>query len=229
MLKVIQVGTQRPISYFVHPSDTFEPGMIGQMKMLGNDIVVGVSDGRAPLFILDDVRTTAFTQAVIDEPVDIEVPVVFDGYNWVSTIQAIGELASSNIVADSFVADYPGLILNPTNGTLRAPAGSIANFSTTGEETPNAIRTFVRYAFKVPGIPGDDSVDGSGKVTLWFGRGIFQTDQFETDVPWSLNAALFVSSRGKLTTEQTDPSQPGVGVCLVPPTGHNSVLEFMWL
>lgn len=200
-----------------------------QLQLLGNDVVLGVSDGRAPIGIVDDIKTTAFTQAVIDEPVDIEVPVEYDGYNWVSTLQGIGEMRNSNIVSASFVADYPGLILNPTNGTLRAPVGSIANYSTTGDETPNAIRTIVRYSFRVPNIPGEDSTDGSGKVTIWFTRGIFQTDQFETDVPWQLNAPLFVSSRGKLTTEQTDPSQPGVALCIIPPSGHNAVLEFLWL
>ena len=229
MLRVLQPGLSRPISYFVNPNATFEPGMIAQLQLLGNDIVMGVSDGTAPVGVIDEIRSVSFTQAVIDEPVDIEVPVTFDGYNWVSTMQGIGELANSRVVANSFIADYPGLTLNTVNGTLRAPIGSIANFSTVGAETPNAIRTFVRYAFEVPGIPGDDSVDGSGKITIWFARGIFQTDQFETDVPWALNATLFVSSRGKLTTEQTDPNQPGVGLCIVPPTGHHSVLEFLWL
>lgn len=229
MLRCVQVGLGRPVSYFVNPTATFEPGMIAQMQLFGNDVVVGVSDGRAPIGIIDDVRSATFTQAVIDEVVDIEVAVEFDGYNWVSTAQGIGELRNSRIVSGSFVADYPDLILNPANGTLRAPAGSIANFSTTGSDVPDAIRTTVRYAFEVPGIPGEDSVDGSGKITIWFSRGIFQTDQFETNVPWQLNATLFVSSAGKLTTEQTDPNQPGVAICLIPPSGHNSVLEFLWL
>ena len=227
-LRIIQAGLGRPVQYSVDPNAIFEPGMIAQMKLIGNDVVIGVSDGIAPIGIIDDIKATAFTQAVIDEVVDIEVPVSFDGYNWVSTMVGKQELRNAGIVANSFVADYPGLVLNPANGILRAPIGTVANYSSTGSIVPDTVRTVVRYVFQVPNIPGEDTTKGSGKMTLWFTRGIYQTDQFETEVPYSLNATLFVSPRGKLTTKQDSSGQPGVAICLVPPSGHNTVLEFLW-
>lgn len=228
MLKPIQVGLGRPIGYLVNPNSIFEPGMIAQMQMIGNDVVIGVSDGTAPIGIIDDIKTTAFTQAVIDEIVIIEVPTTFDGYNWVSSMVGVQELQNADIVSNSFVADFGGLILNPVNGTLRVPVGTVVNYQTENSVVPNAVRTTTRYAFRVPNIPGEDSTTASGKMTIWFTRGIFQTDQFETDVPFQVNAPLFVSPRGKLTTALTSPTQPGVAMCIVPPTAHNGMLEFIW-
>jgi hypothetical protein len=35
--------------------------MIGQLGVIGNNIVCGVSDGTAPLGIIDDIKVRAFT------------------------------------------------------------------------------------------------------------------------------------------------------------------------
>jgi len=228
MLRVIQAGLGRPVSYPVDPNAVFEPGQIAQIKQIGNDIVIGVSDGLAPIGIIDDIKTTAFTLAVIDEIVIIEVPTVFDGYNWVSTMVGIGELDNADIVQNSFAASIGGLKLNATNGTLRVPVGFEVNYQTEDSATPNAVRVITRYAFRVPNVPGEDSTQGSGRMTVWFTRGIFSTDQFETDVPFQTNATLFVSPKGKLTTALTQQGQPGVAMCITPPSAHNSVLEFVW-
>lgn len=230
MLKIVQAGTGRPISYPLDPNATFEPGMIAQLKMIGNDIVMGVSDGTAPIGIIDDIKTVAFTQAVVDEIVIISVSSsTFDGYKFVSTAPFKQELANANIVPSSFrvVNGYPGLQLNSINGVLTAPTGSTLNATLDGSDTPNAIQVIVSYAFYVPNIPGEDSTTGSGKVTLWFTRGVFETDQFES-VAYQVNATLFVSSAGKLTAEQTRSDQPGVAICTLPPTAHNPKLQFIW-
>lgn len=228
MLRVIQTGNARPISYPVDPNATFEPGMIGQFKVVGNDHVLGVSDGRAPFGIIDDIRTTAFSAPVNDELVIIPGTPTYDGYKWINSTDTSKELYNANIISTSFVSDYPGLKLNPINGILRAPAGTELNFAADGSPTPNAVRTRVKYTYYVPNIAGEDSTTGSGRVTLWWSRGIFQTDQYEMTA-FSVNATLFVSSRGKLTTEQTMSEQPGVAMCIVPPTAHNPFLEFIWL
>ena len=73
MLKVIHTGNALPMSLPVDPTAEFEPGMFAQLGLIGNDIVAGVSDGTAPLGIIDDVRTTAFTKAQVDEIVVIDV------------------------------------------------------------------------------------------------------------------------------------------------------------
>lgn len=230
MFRPIQIGTSRPVSYPVDPNATFQPGMICQTKLIGNDVVMGVSDGTAPIGIIDDMKDTSFTRPVLDEIVLIEAPIVTtDGYgNYYMGADTLKELRNSQIVDSSFVIDYPGLSLNPINGVLLAPTNTPLNYTIGNSPTPNAIRAKARYSYLVPGIPGEDSTFGSGRITLWIGRGIFQTDQFEMcDYP--INATLFVSANGKLTTEKTLPNQPGMAMVIVPPSAHSPVLEFLWI
>jgi hypothetical protein len=228
MFRTIQIGTNRPVSYPVDPNATFQAGQIAQLKVIGNDVVMGVSDGTAPFGIIDDVKDTAFVRPVIDEIVIIEAPVVnYDGYNYTLGVDTIKELGNANLIDSSFVIDYPGLSLNPINGVILAPTGSVLNHTLPGSMTPNAIRAKARYSYFVPNIPGEDSTLGSSRVTVWMAKGIFQTDQFEM-VPYAVNATLYVSENGKLTAEKTMANQPGIAMVVVPPTGHSTILEFMW-
>ena len=57
MLRLIQIGNTMPLSYPVSTTDAFQPGQVAQLKVLGNEIVCGVSDGTAPLGLIDDVNT----------------------------------------------------------------------------------------------------------------------------------------------------------------------------
>lgn len=229
MFRVIQAGTGRPTSYPVDPNAIFQPGMIGQLKIIGNDIVLGVSDGMAPIGIIDDLKDTAFSKPVIDEVVQIEPALVhFDGYNYVAGADTIKELRNANIVGSSFVSDSPDIVeLNEINGIVKIRAGTIMNYTAFGSAYPNAFKTRVRYVYYVPNMPGEDTTFGSGRVTIWFTAGIFQTDQFEM-VPYALNANLYVSPAGKLTTELTMPNQPCIAMVTVPPTSHNAMLEFKY-
>lgn len=229
MLRVIQSGTGRPISYPVDPNAVFQPGMIAQIKSMGNDVLTGVSDGIAPFGIIDDVKDTAFTKPVIDEVVIIRATsIINDGYgNLTMGSDANQALNNAYIVSSSFVSNVPGLTLNDINGIIKAPVGTPLNYATNGSSTPNAVKAIVRYSFQVPNMPGEDTTLGSGRVTLWFTRGIFQTDQYEM-TPFSVNSNLYVSANGKLTTEQTLPNQPSVAMVLVPPSAHNTMLEFLW-
>jgi len=229
MLRTIQIGTGRPVSYPVDPNATFQPGMVGQLKVIGNDVVMGVSDGTAPFGLIDDVKDTAFVRPSVDEITIIEAAVVdYDGYTFTMGADTIKELRNANIVDSSFVVDYGGLSLNPINGIILVPKGTPLNYIMPGSSTPNAVRAKVSYSYYVPNIPGEDSTLGSHRVTIWFTRGIFQTDQFEME-PYSVNATLFVSENGKLTTSRTLPNQPGIALVVVPPTAHNAVLEFMYI
>lgn len=227
MLRVIQANTGRPVSYPVDPNGTFEPGMVAQFKVLGNETLIGVSDGTAPIGIIDDIKTVAFTLPVRDEIVIIPISATWDGYNFVSTVEATKELQNAGIVTNSFATDYAGLSLNSINGILRAPVGSIANYTINSAAEPNSIRAIVHYSYRVPNIPGEDSTIGSSKMTFWYTRGIFQTDQYEM-VHYGVNATLFVSASGRFTTENSFAGQPGVAMCIVPPTAHNPLLELMW-
>jgi hypothetical protein len=228
ILRTIQVGLARPISYPVDPNAIFEGGMVAQLRVIGNDVVMGVSDGTAPFGLIDDNKTVAFSKSVIDEIVIIKAPVVqFDGYNFVLGADTMAELAEGPLVPDTFVSDYPDLQVS-NKGNVLALAGTKLNYTLPGSPTPNAIKTKVRYAYYIPNQPGEDTTKGSSRVTVWCVPGIIlQTDIFEM-VPYSVNATLYVSPNGKLTTEKTIPNQPGIGIVIVPPTAHNPVLEFMW-
>lgn len=230
MLKLIQVGNALPISYPVDPSSTFEPGQIGQLKMVGNEIVVGLSDGTAPIGIIDDVRTASFTQPSVDEVVLISATGILDAYGrYVSTADAKTELNNANIVAASFVSDTENLILNPVNGVITAPAGSLLNFDVDGDGVPDSIKVIVSYVYNIASLPGDDTTIGSNRLTLWFSRGIYATDQFDTRQRYPISHALFVNEEGKLTTKQVGPEYPPVGIVTGPPTTMVNTLEFMWV
>jgi hypothetical protein len=228
MFRALQIGLYRPISLAVDPNAFFEEGMIAQYKVIGNDVVVGVSDGTAPLGIFDDVKTTVYSRPSIDEEVIVVAPVVdFDGYKFRMGVDTLAELQNGPVVPNSFRSDVPGIQVS-TRGVVRARAGMELNYTTVGSPTPNAIRVVCNYYYDIPGIPGVDSTLGSGRATVWMvPGGIFETDQFEL-VPYPLNATLFVSAAGKLTTEKTMENQPGVGIVSCPPSAHNAVLQFVW-
>jgi hypothetical protein len=230
MLRLIQVGNSLPISYPVDITASFQPGMICQLKLIGQDIVAGISDGTAPLGIIDDIRSNAFTKPIVDEIVVIEANgVTWDGYNFRSERASKQELANAGLIQASFVADYEGLILNPTNGILTLPANSILNWDSTGNGTYDSIKTIVNYVYQVPSLPGDDSTIGSNRITVWFQRGIFETDQFDTLQRYPLNSTLFVNEEGKLTTKQSSSKHPGVALLLAPPSAMIGSIQLLWL
>lgn len=228
MLRLIQVGNTLPLSYPVDPTSTFQPGQIGQLKVIGNEIVCGVSDGTAPFGIIDDVNTSAFTAPVKDEVVTVPVVAVSDGYQLVAAMDTKGELRFPNIVASSFVADIEGLTLNEINGIITVAAGTPLNFDSDGDGILDSVRTIVSYVYRVPNVPGDNTTAGSGRITIWFQRGIFETDQYDTTQRYVVNATLFVNEDGLLTTEQPSSSHPGVAIVTGPPTGIIETLEFLW-
>ncbi len=229
MLRLIQIGNALPMSYPVDGTSTFQPGQIGQLKLYGNDIVIGLSDGIAPLGIIDDIRTSAFTQPVIDEIVVIRAVGVQDAYgNYVTVVDAKQELNNSQIVASSFVSDYENLILNPINGILTVPAGSRLNFDLDGDGKPDSIKTIVSYVYRIANLPGDDTTIGSNRLTIWFMRGIFETDQFDPLQRYPLNATLFVNEDGKLTTKQITPEHPPVAIVTGPPSALVNTIQFLW-
>ncbi len=230
MLRLVQIGNALPLSYPVDSTSVFEPGMIAQLKLGGQDIVAGLSDGTAPLGIIDDVRSTAFTRPSIDETVIIKCTGVLDAYGkWISTADAKQELLNSNVVPSSFVADYEHLILNPVNGILMAPAGSELNFDLDGDGKPDSIKTIVDYVYQIPDLPGEDTTVGSNRMTIWFTRGVYITDKFDTTQKYPLNAALFVNEEGLLTTKQATPNHPAVAMITGPPSAMLNNIEFMWL
>lgn len=231
MLRLVQVGNTLPLSYPVDPSATFQAGQIAQLKVIGNEIVCGVSDGTAPMGIIDDINASAFTAPVHDEVVIVPLVGVLgpDGYTLIAAQNTEKRLRFSNIVRSSFVADVEGLILHDVNGVIEVQQNTPLNFDRDGDGIKDSLRTIVSYVYRIPNIPGDNTTSASGRVTVWFQRGIFETDQYDTKQRYVVNAALFVNEEGLLTSRQPSSSHPGVAICTGPPSGIVETLEFLWL
>ena len=230
MLRPIFIGNTLPMSYPVCPTDVFQPGQIAQLKVLGNEIVCGVSDGTAPLGIIDDINTNAFTAPSKDEIVIIKcIGVVGAPGHYFAAADTKQELRFSNIVRSSFVSDIGGLILNDVNGVVTVLQGTELNYDTNGDGINDSVKSTVDYIYRIANIPGENTTAGSSRVTVWFQRGIFETDQFDTSARYAVNATLFVSEEGMLTTKQITPSHPGVAMVTGAPGALNPTLEFLWL
>jgi len=205
------------------------PGMVAQLTVIGNTVMATVSDGRAPLGIIDDIRIKAFTAVQWNEVVIIAAAGVPGPNNTlVLPYDVKAELQNAYIDPKSFISTVD-VVLTPTNGVITFLAGTPLNFDATGQGFPNAIRTIVNYTYQVPNIPGDDSTIGSNKITVWFNRGLYQLDQFETSQVYPVNANLYVSERGLFTTRRPSSIHPAVAIVTAPPTPLNTMLELMYL
>lgn len=230
MLKVIHTNGQTPVSLPVDPTAEFQGGMVAQLKVMGNDIVAGVSDGTAPYGIIDDVRTTAFTRAKIDEVVIVPVKAteIDDSGDLVSSDDVTGFLEFPNIIESSFTSTMD-VVLNSINGAVTIPSETPLNYDADSDGVMDSFRLVVNYVYRVAGRPGDDSTLGSGRVTIHYQRGLYATDQFDTLAVFPVNATLYVGLDGKVTTKQPTENHPGIGFVTGPPSAINSTLEFMWL
>lgn len=233
MLKPIQIGNSLAFSYPVDPSAVFEAGMIAELKIIGNDIVCGVSSGLAPVGIIDDVNTRAYSQPQVDEevifgPELIGPPVPGPGGQPVTATDNLAVLQNPSIIKNSFVSNYP-VVINYRNGVAKVPAGSFLNYASIVGGTLDSIRIIVSYLYQVPDLPGDNTTLGSGRITVWFQRAIWQTDQYDTTQGYPLNATLFCGLDGKLTTKQPTPNHPGIAIVTGPPTANSILLEFIWV
>jgi hypothetical protein len=228
-LKLVQTGYGLPVSYPVDPSAEFEPGMIGSLYLRGNNIVCGVSDGRAPFGIIDDYKTRAYTATSIDEVVIAAAAGVTQNGRLVTPIDIKQELRNPNIIPTSFLTSPVDVHLIPRNGVVEFPAGTPLNFDMDGDGVLDSIRTVVSYIYQIPNVIGDDSTAGSGMVTIWFQKGIFQTDMYETNQRYVINAILFSSENGRLTTSRPSEDYPGIAMVTGPPSATYPTLEFLWL
>lgn len=230
MLKIIHSGNAMPISLPVDPTAEFEPGMFAQLGLLGNDSVATVSDGTAPLGIIDDIRTVSFTKAQVDEIVLIKVNATSTDQNGnlVNSEEVTEVLEFPNIKENSFVSTV-SVVLNSVNGIVTVPIGTELNYDYDGDGINDSFKIIVNYIYNVPNRPGDDSTLGSGRVTVWYQRGIYATDQFSTTEIYPINATLYVGVDGKLTTKAVNDTYPGVAIVTGPPSSTNGSLEFMLL
>lgn len=228
MLRIIQTGNALPVSFIVDPSAEFQPGMIAELTVIGNQVMATVSKGTAPIGIIDEIRTKAFTSISWNEV--ITVPAVGSpgpGGQLITPIDIKAELKYPNILSSSFISTVE-VELIPTNGVIKFLAGTPLNYDMIGTGQPNAIRTIVNYTYHVPNIPGYDSTQGSGRMTVWFNRMFFQTDQYETNQTYPVRANLYVSESGLLTTRRPSQYHPAVGMVTAPPTVYTNMIEVLW-
>lgn len=232
MLRLVQVANSLPFSFPVDPSAEFEAGQMAQMALSGNQAVCGVSDGTAPIGIIDDIKKNAFHSTSIDEVVIVSAAAVATQNqvgDFETTVNIKAELDHPNVLRSSFISNPVKVSLIERNGVVEFPAGTVLNFDADGDGIPDSIRTVVSYTYQVPNIPGDDSTAATGRVTVWFDRGIFATDQFETNRRYPINHPLFVSESGMLTTRQIQDDYPSVALVTGPPANIHGSIEFMWL
>jgi hypothetical protein len=227
MLRLVQVGNTLPASFICDPSAEFQPGQIAELTVLGNQVMATVSNGTAPLGIIDDIKTRAFTNVSWNEEVIVPAVGVASGGILVTPIDIKAELRRPNIVSTSFSSTVK-VTLNPVNGVITFLAGTPLNIDIMGTGQPNGIKTIVNYTYQVANIPGDDSTQGSGRVTVWFNRMFFQTDQYETNQQYPVKANLYVSEVGFLTTRRPSIIHPAVGMVTAPPTTMNPMIEVLW-
>jgi len=202
--------------------------MCAELTVIGNQVMATVSNGTAPIGIIDDIKTKAFTNVSWNEVSIVPaVGVVGPSGRLVTPIDIKAELRKPNIIPNSFNSTV-NVVLNPNNGVITYVAGTELNFDLTGTGTPNAIRTIVNYTYQVPNIPGDDSTAGSGRMTVWFSRMFAQTDIFETNQQYPVRANLYVSESGFLTTRRPSSIHPAIAMVTAPPTPINSMLEFLY-
>jgi len=219
-----------PFSFPVDPSAEFQPGQLAQLNVMGNNVVCGVSDGMAPIGVIDDIKTNSFLACSIDEIVIAGpiIGVVGPRGVMITPTDVKVELANAGISPGSFVSDPVDVELIPRNGVIVFLAGTELNLDADGDGIYDSIRTVVSYTYYVPNVPGDDSTIASGRVTVWFQRFIGQTDQFDTTQRYPINSPLFVNEEGKFTSRQPSANHPGVAFVTGSPSSVFSSMEFVW-
>lgn len=226
--RIVQTSSGLPASFICDPSAEFQPGQVAQLTVIGNQVMATVSNGIAPLGIIDDMRTKAFTSVSWNEVVITPAVGVMSNGVLVSPYDIKAELQNPNIDASSFTSTV-NVVLNARNGVITFLAGTPLNFDAIGSGTPNAIRTIVNYTFALANIPGDDSTQGSGRITVWFDRMFVQTDMIETNQSYPVNANLYISEKGLFTTRRPSPQHPSVALVTAPPSPVSPMIELFWI
>lgn len=228
MLRLVQIGNTLPASFIIDPSAEFQPGQIAELTVIGNQVMATVSNGTAPIGVIDDIKTRAFTNVSWNEVVVVPaIGVPGPGGTLVTPIDIKAELRKPNIIRSSFNSSV-SVVLNPVNGIITFLAGTELNVDVQGSGVMSGIRAIVNYTYQVANIPGDDSTQGSGRVTVWFNRMFFQTDQYETNQQYPVRANLYVSEHGFLTSRRPSTIHPAVAMVTAPPTPMNPMIEVLW-
>ena len=228
-MRLVDVGNGLPISRMCDPSVEFQAGMGASLAVIGNQVMATVSNGTSFIGVIDDMRTRSFTNNSWNEIIIAPAtPIRGPNGAFVTPVNIHATLEHPTILRHSFNSDVD-CILNPNNGVITFLAGTPLNYDMNGSGFPNAIRAVVNYTYFVANVPGEDSTAGSGRVTIWYHRFWFQTDQFETNQQYPLNANLYIGEHGMWTTRKPSDFHPVFGMCTAPPSPISPLIEILVL
>src|SRR5260221_2287271 len=125
MFRILQSGNSLPYSWPVDRTAEFQPGQISSLTVIGNQVMATVSNGLAPIGIIDDQKTRAFTANAWDETIIAPAIGVPGPNNTIITpVDIKMELVNPNIIPSSFVSIPVDVQLIPRNGVIVFPAGT---------------------------------------------------------------------------------------------------------
>src|SRR5277367_319500 len=97
-LRILQVGNSLPMSFICDPNAEFQPGMIAELTVIGNQVMATVSNGTAPIGVIDDIKTKAFTNVSWNEVIIVPaIGVVGPGGRLVTPVDIKAELKKPNV------------------------------------------------------------------------------------------------------------------------------------
>ena len=68
MLRLVQVGNTFPVSFICDPS-AVSALEFSELTVIGNQVMATVSNGTAPIGVIDDIKTKAFTNVSWNETI----------------------------------------------------------------------------------------------------------------------------------------------------------------
>ena len=228
LIKCEQNEYNLPTNYPVDSDSYFEPGMFGQLYVKDGKEVCGLSDGKNPIGIIDDIRTNITTTNSIEEVViapAFDVKEV-DG-KLILNHDLKQELKNHSILPSSFYTFPVDVCLIPINGVIIFTAGTELNFDMDNDGILDSIRTIVSYTCYI-GKPQYqewlDTTKGSGQITIWT-KGIFETDIFDPSPEYSVGSKLYVSEFGRITNQSSD-NNHSIGTVIKVPSKDFSRIQF---
>lgn len=207
----------------VDPTAVWEEGQVATLVSVAGEVLVKPFSGGAgevPLGIFWHPKAVTITR-VEKEIVTLSGtdPVPLSHANIVS-----GSVRVTNVEETTVYVENTDYVINYTNGTIaRIGTGGISD----GQ------RVTVTYRYNIPAsemvyqpqrferIP--DATLGSQMITVITGEAIIYTDQFETAAGYTVNASLYASNNGRITSVANGPV---IGKVISPPTVGYPFLGF---
>jgi hypothetical protein len=209
--------------YKVDPTSQWEEGQVATLVEVGGEVMVKkyeAQSGEIPLGIFWFPKAQSLTRVSLETAVlSGTTPTNLKYANIVSNSVRVTDVAGTTVYVEG--TDYT---INYTNGTIaRIGPGSI----------PDGATVIVRYRYNILAselarmpqrferVP--DATLGSGTITVAEGPAEIYTDQYDTSVGYSVNAALYANADGRITTTSGGPQ---IGKVIAPPTLGYALLGF---